>query len=89
MGINFAYEQNGEGEKHLCAVLEGIVFEIYARSNNIDTSEIRLGFRVSSVDKTIEELQVIETVIVSPVKDSQWRRRAVVLDPDGLIDRTC
>lgn len=77
LGINFAYEQ------HLCAVLEWIVFEIYPRSNNVDTSEIRLGFRVASVDQTIEELQAIETVIVSSPKDSQWGRRAVVIDPDG------
>ncbi|MEM6400394.1 MAG: VOC family protein [Cyanobacteria bacterium P01_D01_bin.116] len=90
LGINFLYEQHGNGEKHLCAMLSGIVFEIYPSSNNIDSSGVRLGFRVSSVDKTIEELQAIETVIVSPAKDSEWGRRAVILDPDGhkieLID---
>lgn len=89
LGINFSYEQHGSGEKHLSAVLSGIVFEIYPSSNNIDTSLLRLGFQVSSVDKVIEELQAIETVIVSPPKDSEWGRRAVILDPDGLIDRTC
>ena len=83
LGINFSYEQHGKGEKHLSAMLEGIVFEIYPSSNNIDTSAIRLGFRVSSVDETIEELQAIETVIVSPPKDSQWGKRAVIVDPDG------
>ncbi len=83
LGINFFYEQHGNGEKHLSAMLEQIVFEIYPSSNNIDISQIRLGFRVSSVDKTIEALQAIETVIVSPPKDSQWGRRAVILDPDG------
>lgn len=83
LGINFVYEQHGKGEKHLSAVLEGMVFEIYPSSNNIDTSQVRLGFRVSSVDRTIEELQAIETVIVSPPIDSQWGRRAVILDPDG------
>ncbi|BAY86232.1 hypothetical protein NIES267_57380 [Calothrix parasitica NIES-267] len=83
LGINFSYEQHGNGEKHLCAMLEGIVLEIYPSSNNIDSSGVRLGFQVSSVDKTIEELQAIETVIVSSPKDSQWGRRAVILDPDG------
>lgn len=84
LGINFSYEQHGNGEKHLSAMLEGIVFEIYPRSNNINTSNcVRLGFRVASVDKIIEELQAIETVIVSPPKDSQWGRRAVIIDPDG------
>lgn len=83
LGINFSYEQHGKGEKHLSAMLSGIVFEIYPSSNNIDTSAVRLGFHVSSVDKIVEELQAIETVILSPPKDSPWGRRAVILDPDG------
>ena len=83
LGINFSYEQHGKGEKHLSAVLSGIVFEIYPSNNNIDTSGLRLGFRVSSVDKTIEDLEEIAVVIVSPAKNSEWGRRAVVLDPDG------
>ncbi len=83
LGISFSYEQHGKGEKHLSAVLSGIVFEIYPSSNNIDTSLLRLGFQVSSLDKVIEELQAIETVIVLPPKNSEWGRRAVILDPDG------
>lgn len=43
LGINFVYEQHGKGEKHLSAMLEGIVFEIYP-SNNIDTSFCTFGF---------------------------------------------
>lgn len=83
LGISFSYEQHGKGEKHLCAVLSEIVFEIYPQNNNIDTSAVRLGFRVSSVDKVIKDLEEIGVVIVSPAKDSQWGRRAVILDPDG------
>ena len=83
LGISFLYEQHGKGEKHLSATLSGIVFEIYPSSNNIDTCFLGFGFRASSVDKAIEDLQAIETVIVSPAKDSQWGRRAVILDPDG------
>ena len=83
LGINFSYEQHGKGEKHLSAVLSGIVFEIYPRTNNVDTSGVRLGFRVPSVDKVIEDLKEIGVVVLSPAKDSEWGRRAVVLDPDG------
>lgn len=83
LGMSFSYEQHGNGEKHLCAILSGIVFEIYPSIRNIDTLGVRLGFRVSSVDKVIKDLEEIETVIVSPPKDSQWGRRAVILDPDG------
>lgn len=84
LGINFSYEQHGKGEKHLSAVLEGLVFEIYPCNHNLDTSGLRLGFRVDSVDKTIQELQQIEaTTILSPPKDSPWGRRAVIVDLDG------
>lgn len=90
LGICFSYEQHGNGEKHLSAVLLGIVFEIYPRSNVLHTSAVRLGFRVSSVDKVIEDLEENEVVVLSSPRDSQWGRRAVILDPDGhkieLID---
>ena len=83
LGISFTYEQHGKGKKHLSAVMEGMVFEIYPRNNNIDTSAVRLGFRVESVDKILEDLQEIGVVVISPPKNSQWGRRAVILDPDG------
>lgn len=83
LGISFSYEQHGRGKKHLSAVLSGIVFEIYPRSNDIETSVVRLGFRVTSVDKVIEDLQRIGVVVLSPPSFSQWGRRAVILDPDG------
>ncbi|MCJ8283184.1 MAG: bleomycin resistance protein [Rivularia sp. ALOHA_DT_140] len=82
LGIKFDYEQHGQGEKHLSTVLEGMIFEIYPRNNNLDTSALRLGFRVSSVDKIIEKLEKIEAVILSPPKNSTWGRRAVISDPD-------
>jgi len=90
LGIEFDYEQHGKGEKHLSTMLEGMIFEIYPRKNNLNTSAVRLGFRVSSVDKIIEKLEKIEAVILSPPKNSTWGRRAVILDPDNhkieLID---
>ena len=83
IGISFLYEQHGSGRKHLSAVLEGVVFEIYPRSDNVDTSAVRLGFRVPSVDKAIEDLEKIGVVVLSSPRDSQWGWRAVILDPDG------
>ena len=65
LGISFLYEQHGSGRKHLSAVLEGVVFEIYPRSDNVDTSAVRLGFRVPSVDKAIEDLEKIGVVVLS------------------------
>ncbi len=83
LGIDFSYEQHGNGKKHLSAVLEEMVFEIYPRNNDIDTSAVRLGFRVESVDKVLEDLEKIAVVVLSPARDSQWGRRAVILDPEG------
>ncbi|MEM9924698.1 MAG: VOC family protein [Cyanobacteria bacterium P01_D01_bin.50] len=83
LGICFLYEQHGSGKKHLSGVLEGVVFEIYPRSDDVDTSVVRLGFRVSSVDKAIEDLEKIGLTVLSPPKDSEWGRRAVILDPNG------
>ncbi len=83
LGISFSYEQHGSGKKHLSVVLSGMVFEIYPRSDDLDTLTVRLGFRVSSVDRTIEDLEKIGVVVLSPPQDSQWGRRAVILDPDG------
>ncbi|MGB3652311.1 MAG: VOC family protein [Rivularia sp. (in: cyanobacteria)] len=59
------------------------VVHIYPRNSNIDTSAVRLGFRVSSVDKVVADLEEIEVVVFSSPRDSQWGRRAVILDPDG------
>ena len=83
LGISFLYEQHGRGKKHLSAGLEGIVFEIYPRRDDVETSAVRLGFRVSSVDKAIEDLDLYGVIVLSPPQDSQWGRRAVILDPDG------
>ena len=63
--------------------MDRIVFEIYPRSDDVDTSAVRLGFRVPSVDKAIEDLEKIGVVVLSSPRDSQWGRRAVILDPDG------
>jgi hypothetical protein len=41
-----------------------------------------LGFAVESVDKVIAELQIEP---LNPPKDSQWGRRATLLDPDGRM----
>ena len=84
LGMSFSYEQHGQGEKHLSTILKGTVFEIYPCTDELNTSSVRLGFQVSSVDEVIEELQqIIEVVVISSPKNSQWGRRAVILDPDG------
>ena len=43
----------------------------------------RIGFNVASVGDSLEVIQKLGVSIVSPAKDSQWGRRAVVRDLDG------
>jgi lactoylglutathione lyase len=64
--------------------VSGITFEIYpCTPKTLPTTSTRLGFRVSSVDATIDKLQKHGASIISPAKDSEWGRRAIVADPDG------
>ena len=62
----------------------GFVFEIYPQRDDLAaTTNTRLGFNVDSVDGSLELLAKLDVEIVSPPKDSQWGRRAVVRDLDG------
>jgi len=41
------------------------------------------GFKVSSVDETINALADYPAAVISPPRDSEWGRRAILADPDG------
>ena len=47
------------------------------------TTNTRIGFNVDSVDDCLELLAKQDVDVVSPAKDSEWGRRAVVRDLDG------
>jgi lactoylglutathione lyase len=84
LGLSFVKQQHGNGLEHVASEVSGITFEIYpCTSKTLPTTATRLGFRVSSVDTTIDELQKHGAAIISPAEDSEWGRRAIVADPDG------
>ena len=83
LGLSFQEEQHGSGPRHFAATLGPLVFEIYPCQNDVSPISLRVGFRVPSVDATVETLRECGARIVSDPKDSQWGRRAVVMDPDG------
>jgi catechol 2,3-dioxygenase-like lactoylglutathione lyase family enzyme len=84
LGLRFSKHRHGAGPEHLSAELGGAVFEIYPlASDGSSTLGTRIGFRVSSVDKALAALAEYPGAIISPAKDSEWGRRAVVTDPDG------
>jgi lactoylglutathione lyase len=83
LGLNFSRHRHGSGPEHFSAELPGGVFELYPLSaDGLSSLGTRIGFRVPSVDGAIVSLGDSGTV-VSPPKNSEWGRRAVVSDPDG------
>lgn len=84
LGLTFDKHRHGAGTEHHAAELPGgAVFEIYPVKPEEVANRARLGFRVASVDGTVNELTAHGITVVSKPKDSEWGRRAVVADPDG------
>ena len=83
LGLSFTPEKHGSGPQHYSASIGTLVFEIYPCKDGETAGPLRIGFRVPSVDGTIETLRRRGVKIVADPKDSAWGRRAVVEDPDG------
>jgi lactoylglutathione lyase len=82
LGLSFIKEQHGKGPEHYSTTLGPLVLEIYPCKNG-NPPTLRIGFRIPSLDKTLEILRARGTRIVREATDSPWGRRAVVEDPDG------
>lgn len=84
LGLRFTKHRHGKGPEHYSAECAGCVFELYPLIPDGDaTLGTRIGFRVHSVDAALAALGAYPNAVVSPAKDSEWGRRAVVTDPDG------
>ena len=84
LGLQFTRHRHGNGPEHFAAELPGGVFELYPLApDGPSTLGTRIGFRVPSLDTTIAALTTFPGAVVSPAKDSEWGRRAVITDPDG------
>lgn len=84
LGLSFTRHAHGKGPIHLTSETAGHVFEIYPLTEpSMTTSPTRVGFAVSSVDDVYAALLAAGGTSVSPPKDSEWGRRAIVEDPDG------
>ncbi len=84
LGLKFSKHRHGTGPEHFAAEMPGGAFELYPLSSDgKSTLGTRIGFRVPSVDAALAALSDYAEAIVTPAKDSEWGRRAVVADPDG------
>ena len=84
LGLQFSKHRHGSGPEHFAAGLSGAVFELDPlTADGASTLGTRIGFRVPSVDTALAALSDYPGAVLSPAKDSEWGRRAVVADPDG------
>jgi lactoylglutathione lyase len=84
LGMQFSKHKHGSGPEHYSAELAGTVFELYPQTADGPPSlGARIGFIVPSVDEALKALSEYPGAIISEAKDSEWGRRAVVVDPDG------
>jgi predicted enzyme related to lactoylglutathione lyase len=84
LGLDFTLHRHGKGVEHFAAELPGGVFELYPQTADApSTLGTRIGFSVPSVDAVIAALADHPGAVISPAKDSEWGRRAVIADPDG------
>lgn len=84
MGLVFEKHSHGSGPEHYASEVSGFVFEIYPlNEGQPPTTSTRIGFSVDDVDAIVSSLKNLGAKIVSPPKDSEWGRRAVVRDLDG------
>lgn len=85
LGLEFTQHRHGHGPEHFSAELPGgCVLELYPLTRDqASTLGTRIGFKVPSVDAVIAALSDYPKAVMSPPKNSEWGRRAIVVDPDG------
>ena len=84
LGLQFCRHAHGSGPEHFACDFGSFVFEIYpARDPDDSTSAVRIGFCVDDIEQAVVRLKEIGAQVVSPLKESEWGRRAVVEDLDG------
>jgi len=84
LGLEFSLHRHSSGPEHFAAELPGGVFELYPLlPDSQSTLGTRIGFCVPSVDGALAALSEYPEAVLTPAKDSEWGRRAVISDPDG------
>lgn len=84
LGLHFNKHAHGSGPEHYACELPGFVLELYLSTVEQPVSpSTRLGFAVADVDTLVVSFAAVGTTILSVPRDSEWGRRAVVVDPDG------
>lgn len=80
LGFDFTAEQHSNGPKHFACEKEDWVFELYPADEPSDLKS-RLGFRVTSLKETINNLRALG--IETEPQSTAWGLRLIVRDPNG------
>lgn len=85
LGLELRRHRHGNGPEHYAAETPAGVFELYPLSKSGENSVgARIGFCVPSVDEVVSKIrQFSPAAITSEPQNSDWGRRAVIIDPDG------
>ena len=88
LGLEFTQEQHGKGPVHHSCLLGGMVLELYPGKPGAAPERSRggatlLGFQVNDLDTLLDALVSLGAAVLTPHRNTEWGRRAVVQDPDG------
>jgi lactoylglutathione lyase len=84
LGLEFIKHAHGLGPEHYACERPGFVFELYLASPKQPVSaSTRLGFAIVGIDQLVTNLAAAGLTVLSAPRDSEWGRRALVVDPDG------
>ncbi|HEX8835095.1 MAG TPA: VOC family protein [Abditibacteriaceae bacterium] len=87
LGVAFIQEQHGSGPIHYSCDFGGLVLELYPNKTSAvqesGTHTTMLGFKVSSIERTLVELSKLGIKPEAEPKESDWGRWVNVTDPGG------
>lgn len=90
LGLDFIEEQHGAGPIHYSCELGNIVLELYPAKNGpalepqpVDST--MLGFKIASLEATLEKLKALGATPKTAPRDSAWGRWVNIADPDGRV----
>ncbi len=86
LGLDFQREQHGNGPVHFSCTMGEVVLEIYppkTGQNDENFATPMLGFRVDSLDDTLEKLREAGAKVGGEIKVSEWGRWCNVWDFDA------
>lgn len=88
LGLEFVQEQHGTGPVHYSCQMGMLVIEIYPGKPGIaperrNAGATMIGFQVENIDNVLATLHALGAVVLTPIQNSEWGKRAVVQDPDG------